>query len=102
MQLLVTGLGKQKMILGFPWLQKHNPIMNWQIRTFKWQHIPHKVNFRKQIKDPLAKLLPKTRSLHSPTDPIRLRLESDGTIGVYWESIGSPWDWFPSQPPAKW
>ena len=40
MQLLVTELGKQKMILGFPWLQKHNPIINWQTRTFKWQHIP--------------------------------------------------------------
>ena len=40
MQLLVTGLEKQKMILGFPWLQKHNPIINWQTRTFEWQHIP--------------------------------------------------------------
>ena len=59
MWLLITGLGKQKMILGFPWLQKHNPIINWQIGTFKWQHIPWKVNFRKQIEDLLAKLLPK-------------------------------------------
>ena len=24
-QFYVTGLGKQKIILGFPWLQKHNP-----------------------------------------------------------------------------
>ena len=30
--LLVTGVGKQKIILGFPWLQKHNPIINnWNI-----------------------------------------------------------------------
>ena len=40
MHLLVTGLEKQKMILGFPWLQKHNPIINWQTGTFEWQHIP--------------------------------------------------------------
>ena len=43
MCLLVTGLGKQKIILGFPWLQKHNPIINWQTRTFEWQHIPQKI-----------------------------------------------------------
>ena len=24
----VTGLGKQKIILGFPWLNKHNPIID--------------------------------------------------------------------------
>ena len=40
MHLLVTVLGKQKMILGFPWLQKHNPIINWQTGTFEWQHTP--------------------------------------------------------------
>ena len=27
-QLLVTGLGKQKILLGFPWLQKNNPLIN--------------------------------------------------------------------------
>jgi hypothetical protein len=27
-QFYVTGLGKQKVILGFPWLHKHNPIIN--------------------------------------------------------------------------
>ena len=40
MCLLVTGLGKQKIILGFPWLQKHNPIINWQTGTFEWQCTP--------------------------------------------------------------
>ena len=55
--LLVTGLGKQKIILGFPWLQKHNPIINWQTETFEWQHIP--INFRKQIEKLLTKTLPK-------------------------------------------
>ena len=28
--LLVSGLGKQKVILGFPWLQKNNPSINWK------------------------------------------------------------------------
>jgi hypothetical protein len=28
-QLAVTGLGKQKLILGYSWLRKHNPEINW-------------------------------------------------------------------------
>jgi hypothetical protein len=26
----VTRLGKQRIILGFPWLHKYNPIINWK------------------------------------------------------------------------
>ena len=33
----VTGLGKQKIILGFPWLNKHNPIIDWKKGEIKWQ-----------------------------------------------------------------
>jgi len=36
-RLLVTGLGKQKIILGFPWLQKHNPDIDWKKGTLKWR-----------------------------------------------------------------
>ena len=50
---------QQKIILRFPWLQKHNPIINWQTGTFEWQYISWTVDFRKHIKDLLAKLLPK-------------------------------------------
>ena len=35
-RLLVTGLGKQKILLGFPWLQKNNSLINWQTGTFQW------------------------------------------------------------------
>ena len=38
-QLLVTGLGNQKIILGFPWLNKHNPDINWKTREFKWRSL---------------------------------------------------------------
>src|SRR3979490_2830792 len=33
----ITGLGKQKMILGLPWLKKHNPVDDWKNRTLSWQ-----------------------------------------------------------------
>ena len=36
-QLLVTGLGKQKIILGFPWLTEHNPIIDWKTGTIEWK-----------------------------------------------------------------
>ena len=36
-RLLVTGLGKQRIILGFPWLNEHNPDINWQTGEFKWR-----------------------------------------------------------------
>ena len=34
---LVTGLGRQKIILGFPWLAKANPIIDWQKGTLEWR-----------------------------------------------------------------
>ena len=59
--MLVTGLGKQKILLGFPWLQKNNPLINWQTSTFQWRpvHIPRKFDFRKKVEALLAKPLAK-------------------------------------------
>ena len=39
-QLLVTGLGKQKIILGFPWLNEQNPIIDWQNGQIEWRNRP--------------------------------------------------------------
>ena len=59
--MLVTGLGKQKVLLGFPWLQKNNPLINWQTSTFQWRpiHVPRKFKFRKKVEALLANPLPK-------------------------------------------
>jgi hypothetical protein len=40
----VTGLGKQRIILGFPWLHKYNPIIDWKKGeiTFK----PFRIDWR--------------------------------------------------------
>lgn len=37
----VTGLGKQKMILGYTWLRDHNPDVNWQTGEVKMSRCPH-------------------------------------------------------------
>ena len=42
-KMLVTGLGKQKIILGFPWLNDENPDINWRSGEFKWRPRPFKV-----------------------------------------------------------
>jgi hypothetical protein len=34
---LITGLGNQKIILGLPWLRKHNPEINWKEGTLLWR-----------------------------------------------------------------
>jgi hypothetical protein len=34
---LITGLGNQKIILGLPWLQEHNPEINWKEGTLQWR-----------------------------------------------------------------
>ena len=43
-QFYVTGLGKQKIILGFPWLNKHNLIIDWKKGEIKWQ--PLQIDWR--------------------------------------------------------
>ena len=42
-QFYVTGLGKQKIIMGFTWLQKYNPLINWKTGRIKWKD--QKFNF---------------------------------------------------------
>lgn len=36
-RLMVTGLGKQKIILGYTWLRETNPIIDWKKGTLKWR-----------------------------------------------------------------
>jgi hypothetical protein len=36
-QFLITRLRNQKAILGLPWLQKHNPEINWKEGTLHWR-----------------------------------------------------------------
>jgi hypothetical protein len=39
-QLAVTHLGKQSLILGYNWLQNHNPEINWQTKDVKMSRYP--------------------------------------------------------------
>ena len=39
LRLYVTGLGKQKVLLGFTWLRKENPDIDWKQRKIRWRPI---------------------------------------------------------------
>jgi len=41
---LVTALGSQRVILGYPWLVYANPNINWKKREFSWWDTIPKVN----------------------------------------------------------
>jgi len=43
-QFLVTALGLQRVILGYPWLVNANPKINWKKREFSWWDTILKVN----------------------------------------------------------
>ena len=47
---LITGLGRQKIILGYPWLTKMNPIIDWKKGTLEWRQSKKEKALPKQDK----------------------------------------------------
>jgi len=43
---LISGLGKQQLIFGFPWLERENPTINWKRGSLEWKRPPMKFKFR--------------------------------------------------------
>ena len=68
-RLLLTGLGKQKIILGFPWLHEQNPQINWKTGEFKWPtYIPNIKRIRQLTEERERKLLDKSKKEQEPTE----------------------------------
>ena len=80
---MVTGLGKQKILLGFPWLKKNNPLIDWKTGTFQWLpvHIPRKFDFRKKVEALLDKPLPKP-TISDEEDPEEWMTQSINVLGT--------------------
>ena len=87
--LLVTGLGKQKILLGFLWLQKYNPVINWQTGSFQWWHIPWKIDLRKKVKPPIVtKLLTPKPTISEEEDPEEWMTQMVNILGTdYWDAL---------------
>jgi hypothetical protein len=82
----VTGLGKQKIILGFSWLHKYNPIINWKKGeiTFKpfqidWRRLLEKGKQIRQEQQPKIEEVEDDKEMKNRT---ALPLEGD-KMGVY-------------------
>jgi Retroviral aspartyl protease len=86
----VTGLGKQRIILGFPWLHKYNPIIDWKKGeiTFK----PFQIDWRclmekdKQIWQEQQPKIEGVVDNEEPRNWTTLPLEKD-KMGVYIELL---------------
>jgi hypothetical protein len=73
-KLMVTGLGKQKNILGFPWLDEHNPDIKWKTRKFTWQTTRRPLKIKQyHTLHPLMRAKNINQKLHpTPNDKILL------------------------------
>jgi Reverse transcriptase (RNA-dependent DNA polymerase) len=86
----ITGLGKQRIILGFPWLHKHNPIIDWKKGeiTFKpfrinWRRLMEKGKPIRQEQQPkIEEVVDEEESKNQPTLPI-----VKDKLGVYIELL---------------
>jgi hypothetical protein len=86
----VTGLGKQRIILGFPWLHKHNPIIDWKKGeiTFKpfqidWRRLMEKGRWIWQEQQPkIEEVVDEEESKNRTTLPI-----VEDKLGVYIELL---------------
>ena len=51
-EFLVTALGRQRIILGYPWLKQANPKINWMKKEFSWwDEGPNRINIYTLIQE---------------------------------------------------
>ena len=91
-RLLVTGLGKQKILLKFPWLQKYNSVIDWQTGSFQWRHSLQKFDFRKKAKPPIAtKPLTPKPTISEEEDPEEWMMWTVNALDTdYWDALICP------------
>src|ERR1700678_3400939 len=80
-RLLLTGLGKQKIILGFPCLHKQNPQINWKTGEFKWPtYIPNIKRIRQLTEERERKLLDKSKKEQEPMEITEIKAKYQGAF----------------------
>ena len=51
-EFLVTALGRQRIILGYPWLKQANPKINWMKKEFSWwDEGPNRINIYTLVRE---------------------------------------------------
>src|SRR5277367_6507527 len=81
----LTGLGNQTVILGFPWLKKHNPLVDWQTGQIDWRNEEKKtqIDLKPSVEEEEDQEQWKTRTLN----PISDEDDDDDMVVSYLEEI---------------
>ena len=78
------------MLLGFAWLQKNNPVIDWQTSSFHLRHIPQKFDFRKKIESLLTKPSFPKPSISKEDDPEEWMTQTVNILGTdCWDALVS-------------
>jgi hypothetical protein len=72
-ELFVTGLGKERIILGFPWLNEQNPDINWRTGKFAWREKERRFFFNNRKIHPMELARKLARQAIKPLERKRLR-----------------------------
>ena len=86
MSFVVTNLGKQDIILGFTWLQEHNPEIDWQTRKVVMSRCPDKchtcrmdIQKQRQEQQKVDRLI---QVCHSGPHPLLSEEDLEGSEGL--------------------
>lgn len=101
-QFAVTKLRKQDVILGYTWLRKHNPEVNWQTNKVKMSHCPAKcctcTNEEKaEQQKNVRKLIALPRAAWDPSPPLMMTCTMSQTLRQILMTTTSPLTWKTSQ-----
>jgi len=78
----VTSLGDQDLILGLPWLRKHNPEVNWRTEEVKMSRCPAQCQTcRDEVKEEKRKMLRVRRCKEGPMPETDLEMEDVPDLG---------------------
>ena len=93
MSFAVTNLGKQDIILGFTWLQEHNPEINWQTQKVVMSQCPDKchtcrMDIQKQRQEQ-QKVDCLIQVYHSGPHPLLSEEDSEGSEGLDSDDLDS-------------
>jgi len=90
---LLTGLGRNRAILGLPWLIRYNPDINWKLNTLKWRNtdIPASdevpVNFLSSLGGDFPDLLIDTWTTHLSQLTVTFTGETEDEESEDWYEI---------------
>ncbi|KAJ3510828.1 hypothetical protein NMY22_g15850 [Coprinellus aureogranulatus] len=87
----ITGLGRQNIILGMPWIRQMNPLIDWKLGTLEWRkHDFNSLRTGRPIKPPdptdISQLLVSISQLNADDCPeplwIRLKTTASQTLAI--------------------